>query len=96
MFTEDRSAFLDVAEFADSATLDSVAVEGIYDGPYSQPLGNLVDGSSRTWLMDSDRAAGAANGSDLIITTGHGVGTYKVRGVEPDGTGFTVLRLELQ
>jgi hypothetical protein len=91
---EDLAPFFSTADFAVDATLGATAVRGIFDAAYSEPLGNVVEGNSPVFMLptaDSD-AAGAAHGTTLVI----GATTYKVRGIEPDGTGVTLLRLEQQ
>lgn len=92
MFAEDLVPFFDVDDFAIAATLGGVAVFGIFDAAYIEPLGNLVEGNSPVFTLPTASAAGATHGTTLVI----GAATYKVRGIEPDGTGITLLRLEAQ
>ena len=92
MFAEDLAPFFDVDDFAVAATLGGNAVTGIFDAAYIEPLGNLVEGASPVFSLPTASAAGAAHGTALVI----GATTYKVQGIEPDGTGITVLRLEAQ
>ncbi len=93
-FTEDLSPFFNVEDFADEATLDGDDVAGIFDGDYIDPLD--VESSGPVFMLATSSTSGVAHGSDLVIAAGHGAGTYKVRGVKPDGTGVTVLKLEVQ
>jgi hypothetical protein len=91
-FTEPIAAFFDTGDFAVSATLNGVSVTGIFDNEYFEPLGNDVQGASPIFTLPTSSASSAAHGQSLVI----GATTYKVRGVEPDGTGVTTLRLEKQ
>jgi hypothetical protein len=91
-FVEDFAPFFNTADFAVDATLGGVAVEGIFDADYLEPLGNVVEGSGPVFTLATADATGAVHGTTLVI----GATTYKVRGIEPDGTGVTLLRLEKQ
>ncbi len=88
MFTEDLSAFFNVTEMATSATLNGVAVTGIYDNEYAlQEFGGSA--SSPSFLMASSAVPATPVGMALVI----GATTYKVVETMPDGTGVTMLRL---
>lgn len=88
MFAEDLTAFF--VDFGVDATLGDLAVRCIFDAAYVDPLG--VESSGPVATLPTADAANAVHGQTLIIA-----GTsYKVRGVEPDGTGITLLRLERQ
>lgn len=93
-FAENLAPYFNTAEFADSATLDGTSVNGIFDGEYTDPLD--VESSGPVFTLPTASSSSAAHGQTLVIATGHGAGTYKVRGVQPDGTGVTVLKLEKQ
>jgi hypothetical protein len=90
-FTEPLAAFFDTAGFAVSATLAGASVTGIFDNVYFEAMGD-VQSASPVFTLPTASASSAAHGQSLVI----GATTYKVRGVEPDGTGITVLRLEKQ
>jgi hypothetical protein len=90
-FVEDLSPFFSTDDFAVSATLNGVAVTGIFDAGYLEAFGE-VEGRQPAFTLPTASASAAAHGQSLVI----GVTTYKVRGVEPDGTGVTLLRLEKQ
>lgn len=94
MFVEDLAPFFSSNDFADSATLGGVAVLGIFDGEYVDPLD--VESSGPVFVLATASTGGTVHGTTLVIATGHGAGTYKVRGVKPDGIGVTLLRLERQ
>jgi hypothetical protein len=88
-FVEDLAPFF--SGFATDATLDGEDVRGILDTSYHDALGNLVEGYAPIFTLPT-ADAGVSHGVDLVVNGA----TYKVVGVEPDGTGITVLRLERQ
>lgn len=89
-FVEDLSMFF--GDFAVAATLASVAVPSgvIFDAEYLEALGNVVEGRAPVALAIATEVPSVAHGQALVI----GAATYTVRGVEPDGTGLVLLRLE--
>ena len=91
-FVEDPTQFF--GDFAVAATLQSAAVASgvIFDAQYLEAIGNLVEGSGPVALAVAAEVPSVAQGQSLVI----GAATYKVRGVEPDGTGMVLLRLEKQ
>lgn len=90
MFVEDLSPFF--GDFGVAATLQGVAVTGIFDEEYVEPIGNLVEGKAPVFTCASASVPAVAQGQTLVI----GARTFKVRGVEPAGTGLVLLRLEEQ
>jgi hypothetical protein len=90
-FTEPLAGFFGTDDFAVSATLAGVSVNGIFDASYYEPLGE-VEGRQPMFMLPTASASSAAHGQSLVI----GATTYKVRGVEPDGAGVTTLILEEQ
>lgn len=91
-FTEDLAPFFSPAEFGSAATLNGAAVNGILDKEYAEPLGNMAQAYAPTFMCAAADIPSVAHGQALIVA---GV-TYKVRGVEPDGVGVVLLRLEAQ
>lgn len=78
------------------ASLDNVAVSGVYDNPYATALNGMATRQPRFQLLDQ-YAVRTVQGSTLRIIDGAQAGTrYRVSGVEPDGTGVTTLLLERQ
>lgn len=74
----------------ETAVLDGNAVDVIFDRNYL-----AVDGMGSTSpaaLADSELVATATQASTMVVRGN----TYRVRSIEPDGTGSTLLRLELQ
>ena len=92
MFTEDITAFFDTDDFAVDATLQGVAVKGIFDEGYVEPLGNVVEGAAPQFQCAAASVPSVAHGQSLVI----GARTFKIVGIEPDGTGVVILRLEAQ
>ena len=91
-FAEAMDAFFSTTDFAVTGTLAGASVTGIFDAAYFDPLGGDLQGAQPIFTLPTSSASSAAHGQNLVI----GATTYKVRGVEPDGTGVTVLRLEKQ
>jgi hypothetical protein len=93
VFAEDLAGFFEVADFAVAALYNgATTVNGILDLAYLEPLGNTVEGSAPVFTCAAASVPAAAHG-DTLVVAGR---TYKVQGVEPDGTGVVLLRLELQ
>lgn len=93
-FTEDFSVFTDPTMFGSVATYTpaggaAVAVNGIFDAEYEEAVG--IEGSSPMFGCATASVNGARHGDSLVVA---GV-SYVVRGVQPDGTGWTRLILEL-
>ena len=89
MFAEDHTAFLDIEEFADTATLPGGGqVRVIFDAPYADVLG--MEASAPTALGRTVDLQGLAHGDALQV---RGL-AFVVVGVQPDGTGMTRLVLE--
>ena len=85
--------FADAAFFADfgvDATLNGANVRGIFDNAYGESFSGLISGAIPVFRLLSSVAV--TSGQTLVIATT----TYTVVGVEPDGTGLTLLRLQKQ
>lgn len=90
-FVEDLSVFFNTSELATAATLDGVAVAGIFDNPYAQAFDGMAT-AEPMYTLPSASAAGATQASLLVVQ-----GTsYRVRSVQPDGTGLSTLLLNRQ
>lgn len=89
-FDEDVSVFFSTAEFADGVTYNGAAVTGIFDNAYFESEG--IQGSQPVFTCPTAFVPNALHGDEMVRS---GV-TYRVVGVEPDGTGITLLRLERQ
>lgn len=87
------------AEFGITADLGGASVQGIFERAYAEAFG-MATGSPTFWLPTAQVPTGTAAGSELQLTAcdadALGVSAYwRVRSVEPDGTGLTTLTLEL-
>ena len=98
MFDEDLSEFLDVDEFADSATISPrnlstpFNVVGIFDSRYIDAKiadGDLETGSPVFRCKSIDVAGKAIRGDSLAVKGKQ----FAILRVEPDGTGMTMLAL---
>lgn len=86
-FVEDRTPFF--ADFGIDATVGAGTVRGIFDNAFLAQMGVL--GSDPQFLCETADVTSLARGSPLTIS---GTG-YKVVRKEADGTGMSVLTLEL-
>lgn len=95
-FTEDLSEFLDtVYGFATTATYNGITpVDGIFDAEYFQPDAGFagIQSSQPVFLCRTVDVSSATHGQTLVVASIN----YKIVGVEPDGTGMTLLKLEKQ
>jgi hypothetical protein len=89
-FAEDLSVFFDTDEFADAVTYNGVTINGIFDNAYFEGQG--IQGSQPVFICPTASVSNALHGDELVRNSV----TYRVVGVEPDGTGVTLLRLEKQ
>lgn len=76
---------------ADHATVDGVAVLGVFRAPWLQPqMGGVGTGLVEPQLAILDADLGAASAGSAVE---HGGRSYTTVSVEPDGTGLTTLVL---
>lgn len=85
----DMSVFF--SDFGVAATLDGGAVRGIFDSEYMQAFGGMA-GNATAFKLATASTTGVTTASLLVV----GAATYRVRSVQPDGTGVTTLLLERQ
>lgn len=93
MYAEDFSIYLAIE--GTDAQLDGQSVRGIFDSTYVDPLG--VAARETTFGLPTASCPDVAQNSVLFIPALPVVGTpatYRVAVPEPDGTGWTTLRLE--
>ncbi len=84
-FVEDHAPFL--TDFAVSAVKNgATAVSGLFDKAYGEAFG-LIAGNDPVFRCTSGQLA---RGDTLVVAAV----TYTVVGIEPDGTGWDVCRLE--
>jgi hypothetical protein len=93
---EDTSVFFSTAEFADNATLNGVAVAGIFDNGYDHAGVGLAGMSSSQpmFTLPASSVPAGSVGKALVVLTGVGIGAYQVVESQPDGTGMVILLLE--
>lgn len=93
-YTEDLALF--TAEFGLDAVLDGVPQRVIFDELSASPMG-MATREPRASLPTAALGASGHN-STLVLTPPEGgaARTYRVADLDHDGTGWTVLRLELQ
>lgn len=90
MFAEDTSAFFDVAGgFAVDAMIGASVFPVIFDNAYLASLGGLVESTGPVAQAQSADVAGVQQGDTITINAT----AYTVTGVQPDGTGVTLLQL---
>jgi len=84
--TEDFSAFM--ADFGVAATIGGLPVTVIFDNEYLAALD--VESSNPVALAASAVVSAVAQGDAAVINAVN----YTVAGIQPDGTGMTILELE--
>ena len=91
MFAEDLSPFFDVAGgFAVTATVGATSFPVIFDNGYQGALSGMVESTGPVCRAKSADVSTVVQGTSITISAV----AYKVREVQPDGTGVTVLFLE--
>lgn len=89
-FTEDLTAFFDTSDFAITATVGGSSVNGILDSEFVE-VGD-VEAARPVFMCASSDVPSVTHGT-TVVASGT---TYKVIGIEPDGTGITQLYLQEQ
>lgn len=90
MFAEDLSVFTDTDDFGITASINGASVNGIFGNEFVQV--DFVESQSPIFECDAAYVVGVAHGDTVTISSS----TYKVRGIQPDGTGLVKLVLEAQ
>ena len=91
MFTESLAPFFDVTGgFAVQATMGASSFPVIFDNAYQSPLGGMIESTGPVCQAKSADVSTAVQGTAITIASV----SYKVREVQPDGTGITTLFLE--
>lgn len=88
-FTENLAPFFNIAEFADAATLDGVAVSGIFENGYNEVFAMITHDA--LLRLPASATTAAATTASIVVLRGK---TWRVRSVQDDGTGLTTLLLE--
>lgn len=89
-FTENLADFFDQGDFAEAATLDGASVSGIFDYQSIDALGVATRTPSFELMASLTTSTTPAS---LLVVRGL---IFRVRSIDPDGTGVVTLRLELQ
>jgi hypothetical protein len=76
------------ADFAKSATVNGVTINVIFDEGYQQQLGIIEDQNPMITCKDTD-VVGVTHGLAVVVNGRN----FKIREVQPDGNGITVLQL---
>lgn len=94
MLGQDLTPFFSTAEFADEGTLDGAPVAGIFDRAYvRQGEGLGMSSTAPAVTLPTAQIVGEPEGQSFVLTrTGE---AFIVAAHEPDGTGVSVLFLEL-
>lgn len=92
MFVEDLTPFFATSEFATTATLNGVAVTGIFDNAYDdQAVAMGIASTGPIITLPSASVPSPVVGLSLVVNST----TYKVVDAMPDGTGITRLQLRV-
>lgn len=94
MFAEDLTPFFNAAEFASDALLAGEGVTGIFEKKYVSSGGGLgIESTQPAMTLPADQVGQSPVGQVLF----HGTTTYRVAGIDEEGSsdGVTVLLLEL-
>lgn len=89
MITEPLDAFLNTAEFAETATFGATPIVGIFDNAFADAMG--IAGSAPVFQCKSTDAASLSPGTSTLTIRSS---SYLVIGVEADGTGISLVRLQ--
>lgn len=89
MFAEDLAPFFSDGDFATPAVIGGETVHVIFEQPFADPFGAVVDATQPQCWAPSGSVAHVRQGTAVTIN-----GTaYRVDRVEPDGTGISRLVL---
>ena len=88
-FLEDLTPFFSPAEFADLASIGGADVQVIFEAPYADPFGAVVDSTQPQCWAPSASVQHAPPGTAVAI----GIKAYTVERIEPDGTGISRITL---
>lgn len=90
MFVEDFEPFFDTASgFAVQATVGAESFPVIFDNGYQSGLAGLVESTGPSCQAQTAHVPAVVQGTSITIDGA----SFTVIGVEPDGTGITLLRL---
>lgn len=87
-FVEDFRAYM--ADFGVQATIAGVPARVIFDNRYAEAFDMAMSTSAPQAGLPTENAGAAAQGGTVVI----GGVSYRITAVQPDGTGWTVLKLQ--
>jgi hypothetical protein len=87
MFAELYSVYF--SDFAVPATVAGTATKGIFDKAYQESFG-IVAGDNPVLVVETSQVT-AVDGDAVVVNATN----YTIASIEPDGTGITILQLEL-
>ena len=95
-FDDDLKEMLSSDEHGVTFFLSGIKLEGIINNEFlSQEIGRVGYESTTPMLYASSvEIRNAKHGDAIKITKGKHKGNYKIKGVQPDGTGLSLLVLE--
>lgn len=88
----DRLLFLNTSDFAETWSSGAISFRGIFTEEDSDELD--VEGTQPVLVVRDDDVTGVPLARADTLTRTSPSQTYAIRGLEPDGTGFTTLRME--
>ena len=93
MFAEDHSVFFNPAEMASTVTLHGVSVAAVFDAAYALgTVGSYGMATTQPTLTLPSASVPAHPVGKAVVANGK---SYTVAAHEPDGTGISLLLLEL-
>jgi hypothetical protein len=90
MLVEDFNEFFISSELAEDATIGTATVAGIFDNQFVEVNG--IEGVRPVFTCEAAKVTNLGHDKSIKIKNV----TYKVAGVQPDGTGLSSLILEKQ
>lgn len=89
MFSEDLDTFFETSDFAETALNGATPIYGIFENGYGSSFD--IAGNVPTFICKSSDATSLTPGSSTLTIRSS---SWLVVGVEADGTGVTLLRLQ--
>ena len=91
MLTDLDDTFLDNEEFAVDITYNALTIQGVFDNEFSSAVeGEMgIESTVPQVFVKSSDVSSAAHGETMAIDSV----VYKIIGIQPDGTGMTLILL---
>jgi hypothetical protein len=89
--TTDLDIFLNSNEFAVDVTYQSATIKGVFDAPFESAVeGEMgIESTLPQVLVKTSDVASAVHGQTMTINSV----VYQIIGIQPDGTGMTLILL---